>query len=288
MEMKPFLCVNVTDNKKNEKYNGEEFLVTETSEDLSEALDKSTEKVVDTIEQSKLPLFIRIAQWIFGVAGVGLSAGLLEAFTEEDGVTIAQTYENAGWIFWLAGASLVIWGILAIWANSKSQKIMESPESNYTLSTLDKISEQILDELDVPSEAPWVDVLGFRYKVKNGVPKPVEGVDLTPYNNFTFKIFSDLSKLYLANMDGKYEFPVSSIRAIRNVKKHIAICGWNKETPFNKGEYKQYKLYADQYDCIHLKTYHILEIEHQGEVWGIYFPNYELPVFEKLTGFVAE
>lgn len=286
--MTPFLCINLTDDKKNEQYNGEEFLVTKTPIDLSEAFDKSTEKVIDTMEQSKLPLFIRIMQWIFGMAGAVLSIGLLGALTDEDGVSFAQAYENAGWIFWIAGGSLVIWGILAIWANNKRKSIMESPESNYTLSTLDTISENILNELSVPSEAPWVDILAFRYKIRNGIPKPVEGLSLTPYNNFTFKVFRDSTKLYLANMDGKYEFLISGIYAIRTVKKNIAIPSWNKEIPFNKGEYKQYKLYADQYDCIHFKTYHILEIEHEGELWGIYFPNYELPIFKKLTGVVAE
>ena len=30
-----------------------------------------------------------------------------------------------------------------------------------------------------------------------------------------------------------------------------------------------------------------LELEHEGETWGIYFPCYELPVFEELTGLKA-
>ena len=37
-----------------------------------------------------------------------------------------------------------------------------------------------------------------------------------------------------------------------------------------------------------MKAYHILELEHGGENYGIYFPCWELPVFERLTGLNAE
>ena len=36
------------------------------------------------------------------------------------------------------------------------------------------------------------------------------------------------------------------------------------------------------------KGYHILELEINGELWGIYFPCYELMVFEEITGLKAE
>ena len=34
--------------------------------------------------------------------------------------------------------------------------------------------------------------------------------------------------------------------------------------------------------------YHVLEFVHKGETWGIWFPNYELPFFEKATGLKAD
>ena len=70
---------------------------------------------------------------------------------------------------------------------------------------------------------------------------------------------------------------------IHTVKKHIRIAGWNKDEEFNKGMYKQYKLTTDNYGCVHCKQYHVLEINHQGESYGIYFPSYELPTLEECT-----
>jgi hypothetical protein len=36
------------------------------------------------------------------------------------------------------------------------------------------------------------------------------------------------------------------------------------------------------------KEYHVLELEQNGEEWGIWFPPYELPAMEALTGLKAE
>ena len=43
------------------------------------------------------------------------------------------------------------------------------------------------------------------------------------------KIFSDENYLYIANLEGKYAFPLSSLVSIHTVKKRIRIAGWNKE-----------------------------------------------------------
>ena len=78
------------------------------------------------------------------------------------------------------------------------------------------------------------------------------------------------------------------MKNIQIVKKHIRVAGWNKETPPNKGIYKQYKLTVDQYGCVHSKTYGILELERNGQSYGLYIPCYELPRIEKLTGLTAK
>ena len=41
-------------------------------------------------------------------------------------------------------------------------------------------------------------------------------------------------------------------------------------------------------DNVLFDTYHILEIEKDGEIYGLYFPCYELSAIEELTGLSAE
>lgn len=63
---------------------------------------------------------------------------------------------------------------------------------------------------------------------------------------------------------------------------------WNKDEAYNKGVYKQYKLVEDNLGRVSGKNYQILELNSGGKRWGIYFPCYELPVFEEITGLKAD
>ncbi len=52
--MKPFLGIDLTNDKNNEEFNGKEFIIQETSAAMSEALKNSTEDAEEVIEKSDL------------------------------------------------------------------------------------------------------------------------------------------------------------------------------------------------------------------------------------------
>lgn len=287
--MKPFMGIDMTTDKKNETFNGDHFLVAKPSAAMAQSFEKSFEQAEETVERSKLPLVFRIVQFISGFVAIALASGILKSLSGEDSVTLSEAYQNAAWLFWVAGACLVIWLVLKLIAGKKEKSVLESDESTHTLSNLDKMCDSIYAELGVPTDAKEVDILSFFYKVKDGEIKVQEKAFQTaPYLNPVFRIYADTENLYLTNLEGKYAFPRSSLSAIRTVKKSIRIEEWNKEEPCNKGVYKQYKLSTDSYGCVHCKCYHILEIDCDGTHWGIYFPSYELPVFEAVTGLHAQ
>lgn len=277
--MKPFLGIDLTLNKKNEQFNGDEFLILKPSVTLSESLESSTDKAEKTIEKSKLPLPLRIVQFICGIAALLIAGGILRA-----DVSLAEGYHNAPWLFWIGGICAMLWLILWLCSNHKAKNTLDTDESTQTFSHLDGIVNAVYTELAVPDDAMNIDILSFFYKIKDGEIKVLEkGMQVFQYFNPEFKIFTDEENLYLANLEGKYAFPLSSIVKLHTVKKHIRIAGWNKDEKYNKGIYKQYKLTTDNYGCIHCKQYYILEITHQGDSYGIYIPCYELPVLEKCT-----
>ena len=107
------------------------------------------------------------------------------------------------------------------------------------------------------------------------------------FENMNFDLFSDDENIYIADGEGKYAIPRSSLKKIHTVKERGCVY-WLKDTPCNKGIYKPYKMYEDKYGNVHFKYYHILEVEKDGELWGIYFPCYELPILEELCGLKAE
>ena len=204
-------------------------------------------------------------------------------------MTFAEAYHNASWLFWTGGICLVICAILMVWGMIKSRVVLNSNESVRTLSHLDKNCDSIFFDLGIPTDAAEADILTFLYKVKGGEIKvSKKALQPTPYITSVFHVFADSDNLYLANLEGKYAFPITSIKSIKIVKKHIKIDEWNKDIPYNKGIYKQYKLVEDNDEGIWCKTYGIVEIERNGEIWGIYIPSYELPVFENLLGIKGE
>lgn len=277
--MKPFLGIDLTENKNNEQLNGYEFLVQTASSALSESLEVSTDKVKKTIDKSKLPLPLRIVQYVCGIAALIIASGILKA-----DISFAEGYQNAPWMFWGGGICAVLWAVLWLFGKQKAKAVLDTDESAQTFSHFDGVANAIYTEFSVPHDAKDIDVLSFFYKIKDGEVKVHEkGVQMAQYFNPEFKIFTDDQNLYLANLEEKFAFPLSSIVKIHTVKKHVRLAVWNKNEEYNKGIYKQYKLTVDNFGCIHCKQYHILEINHNGESYGIYIPCYDLPVLEECT-----
>ena len=284
--MKPFLSIDLTENKNNTQPNNSEFLAAQPSEALLQAHSLSLQQAEDTLKASKLPMGLRILQNVCGCIGLVMFFALLRALGQ---VSLAKAYENAPWLPWIAGSLILVWAILTIASVVRSKSVLETDESIQKLEHLKQANEAIFTELGVPANATTVDILVFYYKIKNGKLKVTEkGMQMTPYLNPIFHVFADEENLYLADLTGKYAFPRSSLVAIHTVKKQTGIAGWNKPVAHNKGIYKQYKIGCNQYGNIFCKCHHILEVNHNGTPFGIYIPDYELPVFESLTGLKAE
>ena len=279
--MKPIFGINLTENKQNDQFSGAGFLVQQPSAALTQALNSAARKAEDLSKQGKLPTPLRIVKTLCGFLAAMIAVGILRGLS---GVTIRQAYENAGYLFWLGGACFLVWAVLWLIGKEKEKAVMGKEESGQTLSNFESICKAIYGELSVPEDAQEVDILSFYYKEKSGKIKPCEnGIQMTTYLNPVFKAFADEENLYIANLEGKYAFPRACIQSIQTVKKHITMASWNKELACNEGIYKQYKVTRDNYGFVHCTQYCILEIEKDGETWGLYFPCYELPTFEELT-----
>ncbi len=287
--MKPFMGIDLTANKKNEEYNDAPWLEQATSAATVQLVEDAVVRSLGTVEKSELPLALRIVKIVCGYGGLLIALGILRSMMGEDAISLTQAYQNAAWLFWLGGACIVIWGILQIKSMKKQKEVLESEEGTQTFSHLESSMDAALTELGVPSDACEVDILSFYYKEKDGEIKVQEKMmALAPYTTMIFHLFSDEEKIYLANAEAKYAFSRTAIRSIETVKKSVRADTWNKDEEYNKGQYKQYKITTDNYDCIHFKPYHILHLDKDGEEWGIYFGCYDLSAFEAATGLKAQ
>lgn len=286
--MKPFLGVNITNNKKNEKMNGEELIIAKASPSELESLESYGSEQVDMIlNKVKLPLPVRVLSGICGIIALLGAMIAIVAFGRSNGqdsipVTVFTDYP---WIFILAAICFVIWLVCTVIGRKKEKSIAEGNEYKELVNKTDSIADGISKEFNIPDGAAEVDIISITYTEKDGKIKgKLRNFFYTPYMNYVMRIFRDDDTLYLADWEEKYAIPLSELRAIHTVNKRITLPMWNKEIEADCGEYKKYKLNVGKYGEVDVKPYNILEFFHDGVDWEIYFPCYELEVFEKITG----
>ena len=182
-------------------------------------------------------------------------------------------------------SKLWIWLLLAVISNRKAKSVMEGEEFAQSTRRLDAEIDRVFRELQVPEDAKKVDVVQLTYRWKNGTVKiSTTGSETTPYTNVSLRVFRREDVLCLADLENRYELPISAMRRLKLVKKPLVIQGWNKEEKLNDPFYKPYKLTMDNYERVHTKSYGLLELNHDGVDWALWLPPYELNYISALTG----
>ena len=280
--MKPLLGIDVTTDKNNEQMNGTELIVATASKAATQRFEDNQADADELIAGSKMSLPLRVLQTLSGFSALLIAGGIIRASVE---IGLSQTYKNAPFLFWIGGICLALFAFLTVYSFKKQKEILNTESANSLAAELDENISALYKELGVPDDAPDVDVLAFRYKIKNGVLKVhTPFMALTSYVNPEMKVHVKDSVLYITDTESSYGIPLSSIEGIRTVNKRISVTSWNKEDDYKEGRFKEYKITENQYGNIFFKPYYILEFNFNGEEYGLYFPCYELPVFEELTG----
>lgn len=137
--MKPFLGIDITTNRKNERLNGNEFLMLKPSEILSQTLAKTTEQKDVIIQKSKMPLLLRIIKSICLFLAFICVSALLRAR-----VSLAEAYHNAPWVFWLLPICVILFVLLTICEKVKSHQVLDTDENQHALATHDRVMKDIL------------------------------------------------------------------------------------------------------------------------------------------------
>ena len=282
--MKPLFGIDITTNKKNEIPNIEHFLCQQTSQEATDVLER-TVLGDNEVAKKASPLWLNVASV---AAGIGLLiavrvAGILRS---NSGMPFEEYIrENPLPMVIMVAIAVAAYG-LVFYRKRLQKKVSDSEEYASSQMHLQTALDNIYMELGVPSYTESVDVFCDFYKEKDGEYKTSSK---TPYQftNLPNRLFVEDGCLYVADPHAKYCLPNYKPCSIELVNKRPTFPLWNKDTPFNQGEYKQYKVsyYKGTYSC---KCYYKLHLEGNGEKWCIYFPNYELPFFEKLTGLKSE
>ena len=282
MSLIPIFCVDVTSDKHNETVNGSEFVTRTASKAKLEEYESKQEGLEQTIEKSQFPLWLQIVKAISGLYFLIVLAATAKAGFE-------KALQNAPGLLVSAAVCGVLWLVLQVVSKSKEKKVLKDEDAEQQTRELHADFQSIHEELEVPGDAVDVDILAFRYKQKNGEICPhASGLQTTPFVNLSVKLYATADEICLADLESVYTIPKFEIRGITTVKKRISVPSWNKDEDPRSGVYKPYKMTVNNMGDIFFKPYHILEIHHEGQTFGLYFPCYELETVEKITGVRAE
>lgn len=196
-------------------------------------------------------------------------------------LTLAEMYGNAPAIFYGGGVCLALWAVLFCIEKLKYKKVDDSGEIDKALESMEALNFRSEEQLGIPHDHKKVDVLSFRYTEKNGKVKIKEELFYKHVNN-EMKLFRNGDDLCLADIDSVYSFPISDIKKYVLKKKKANMDEWNKDVPFNKGEYKQYKITSNDYGTIFCR-YYAMQISDVFGEYELFFPEYELAQFKTIA-----
>ena len=280
--MKPLYGIDRTTLKKNTFHEGDCFIAATVSDMTRQSYERALQSAAKELESTKLNPLLRglktVCSWITLIVFLSTIRALRN-------VTIAEAFENAPFIFWLMGGCGIVWLVLTILTNRKAKTVMAGEDFNMSTRRLEGEIDRVFRELQVPDDAKQVDVVQLTYRWKNGTVKiSTTGSETTPYTNVSLRVFRREDVLCLADLENRYELPISAMRRLKMVKKPLVIQGWNKEEKLNDPFYKPYKLTMDNYERVHTKSYGLLELNHDGVDWALWLPPYELNYISALTG----
>ena len=280
--MKPFYGIDRTTLKKNTFHEGDCFIAATVSDMTRQSYERALQSAAKELESTKLNPLLRglktVCSWITLIVFLSTIRALRN-------VTMAEAFENAPFIFWLMGGCGVVWLVLTILTNRKAKNVMEGEGFGQSTRRLEGEIDRVFRELQVPEDAKQVDVVQLTYRWKNGTVKiSTTGSETTPYPNVALRVFRREDVLCLADLENRYELPISAMRRLKMVKKPLVIQGWNKAEKLNDPFYKPYKLTMDNYERVHTKSYGLLELSHDGVDWALWLPPYELNYISALTG----
>ena len=280
--MKPFYGIDRTENKKNTFREGDCFIAASTSRAVSSAMERAAEGAAVQLRRSKLPFPLGGIRTVCGWAAALLLFSIIRALRS---VTLLEGYENAPFLFWLTGICGAVWLVLTVIGAVIRKNVQATEDFTVAVKRMEDQVDAAFRELGVPQNAKDVDVIAISHRWKNGKLKPVAyGLETSERTTEPFKVFLREDRLCFATPEHRYEFDRAELQVLRSVKKHIYSKGWNKEEDYDEGFYKPYKLTVDNYGRIHMRSYGLLELEHEGIRWAIWLPPYELNYISALTG----
>jgi hypothetical protein len=278
--MKLLFAIDITEDKKNDKENlYQELIVEKTDELQKEQLQKAAEVIQTQEKEIALPKWMNIGKFITLIIWFVLGAGIINAISDD--TTIQEGFNNAPAIFVIFPIAFLSW--LFIYVYERRKKTQANDNTTYLKRQEDalNIAESIYESLGVPKDAIQMDVLSFRYIIKDGQIKR-RGTSVANFINVSKRVFIEDETLNIVDTEKRIGIPLNAIQNIEKAKRRGMVIYWNKDVPYNKGKYKAYKIKVNGMGVL-IMDYGIMNIKYDDEDYQLYLPLYEIDQLKDMT-----
>lgn len=278
--MKPIFCTDITVDKHNQVINGSEFITANASEDIRAELDKKANDLENTIQSSKTPSWMVMVKNIAGFGALVMAMSLFSTAMQAGSIGAIFAGGNLTTTIICLGA-VAIWFYLGRVSKEREKSIRNNTDIKARSNELENGIAMLYSSMGVPANAVSADIIMFQYKMKDGQINPVSPLMMpTPYFNFECKVYADGDCLCIADTENVYSFKKCEILGTRFIEQKTSFVSWNKAAGPTDAPYAEYGLTLGKLGTIVCNGYYALDFKHDGEMCEIYFPVYELPVFE--------
>lgn len=279
--MKVLFGIDLTDDRKNEYMNGEEFITASNSDDDIRKYEISTERLGEISESADTPVALSIIMW---VTFSGLLISLIIVIREIVTSGLVQGFSEHPAAFIICPMACAVYFALYYLQKRRIKKISEAPETSSAIKNAEQTNSELYAGLGVPEDAEDIDVLSYRYVLKNGRPE-MRIVGLYGYMNMTVKVFKTDKHLCFADISSLYCIPLAAVTGFRTVdSKYLSLPTWNKDEDYSSERFRKYRIREGKSGDISVKGYSVLEFEDDGEKWEVWFPAYETETIKKIIG----
>ena len=266
--------------KDSEGLDGQNYIIRRCSEDIIKEKEEYLKEFNTHKKNAYLPKWLNIIKNVCLFSFLFLFICILGAIDE---VSIQDAYNNAPFLFYICGITFIIFIILFIINKVKVKKVLNSDEFIDFKSKSDFFLTKVLNDLSIPINSNEVDIFSYVYDLnKKEKEKNAYSLQMSKYFNMSMYIFKENDALCLATVNEVLSIPLNHIKEVYKINKKINAYGWNKEEPYNKGKYKEYKITANQYNVLFYKYYYSIRINDGTTDYEIIVPPYDYEYFDNI------
>ena len=285
--MKPFFAVDRTEDDNNKNPNCEKFNILSICEETyKEYMERRAEdtQLQKKLYTSKTKQYIIVGFYIFILLIMFFISDLLTLHFD-------LSLSDPGYYVIFALPLIVAYFLPSLYKRyytAKTKKFFESEELHRFKQKNIEWEKKMREELNIPISYNKIDIIWFHYKVIDGIITPIpqaKGISL--YSNLIYWFHVKENNLYIADGLNSFAIELNSLKKIKKINKDLTLPRWKKDTHFTDPVYQECHI-IQKGSGFNIESYYALEIEDKDETWELFFPNYELPAFERLTGLKAE